>query len=182
MRISNRGMIFATALVVAAVALPACQRRNTKIEQKPDLPKRLEEPEQPRPVIAVRKIAFDDGQVVGYLKVHEDLDAPVGRGARVYWVHDSYFKVLGFYTERGDTYRANRDGGFSHVGTYDVDDGKRILLRAPRDVKLQLLSFDAPRTLDGDAEKARESAEAAAKAKAAAEKPADGAAAEEKPN
>ena len=155
----------ALALAVASSA-PGCAER-PRTEQRPDLPKIRDEPEPPRPVIAVRKIiAFPSGEVLGYLKVHEDNEPVLHRDAvHVFWVYDAYFKVLGFYTERGATFRVLKSGEFQELGNHDVDDSKRILLGKPREYQLELAPMDAPRTLEADAEAARQKAAAAAAAK-----------------
>lgn len=152
------------ALALSAIAIlvttGGCAADRPRGERAPDLRRGDAESSN---IVAVRKIAFESGQTLGYLKVHEEDGGPKVKGkVRVSWVHDTYFNVLGFYTDTGETYRAQKDGGFAFLGIHDMDAAKRILLRAPEDVKLQLLAMDSPRTLESDAE-------AVAQAKAAAD-------------
>lgn len=166
-----------SVIAVALGVTAGCRAARPPGERPPELPKASQKVTSP--VIAVRKIAFESGQTLGYLKVHEDIDAKRNKPVQVYWVHDSYFKVLGFYTDTGETYQVLKDGGFRSLGLHDVDDAKRILLRTPRDVKIQLIAMDDPRTLESDAETLAQAKAAAdaAKAKAAAPEggaPADG--------
>jgi hypothetical protein len=158
------------ALATLTLLAPAgCASSKPKGPPKPDLRPSRSAADIRHPVIAVRKIARESGETVGYLKVNEDPgDARFKKPVRVYWVHDSFFKVLGFYTEQGETFRSTRDGAFDRVGQFDVDDAKRILLRLDPEQKLQLLMMDNPRTLQSERdaeEKAKAEAAAAAKKK-----------------
>ena len=125
------------------------------------------------PVVGVRKIMTENGKLLGYLKAMEDNSGRKirGKAVMVFWVYNDHFKPLGFYTERGVTYRLATDPitgqpEFKTFGEHDVDDSKRLLLGLPAGTPVQLAAMDEPRTLESDAEAA-----AAAKAKAAAQAP-----------
>jgi hypothetical protein len=141
-----------------------CSSAQPRGEPRPNLFPKATESELRSPVVAVRKIADERGAVLGYLKVKEDV-APKKRSVRLFWVHDTYFKVLGFYTESGETYRVTREQELEPLGTLHVDAAKRVLLRLKADMPIQLLDMDAPRTIESDVEKAQAAAAAAEAAK-----------------
>ena len=137
-------------------------------------------------MVAVRKIATPDGDILGYLKVREapgedrkkgDPKPIVKRPFRINWVHDRNFKTRGFYTDEGRTYVLDRDGEFIDEGLHHIDDAKLIILGKNERQPIVLLEMDMPRTLEGDREKAaadKIARDAAAKAAAGKEGAAEG--------
>ncbi len=146
---------FAALLLVAGIAAGCTWHAAGEKPERSVAPAPLE----PYPVIAVRKIAIAK-EHRGYLKVHEDVydGAPVTPPLITYWIYDRYFKVLGFYTEEGSTYRFDdrrgREGDLVALGRRKPHIAIRILLgyeALDEKAEVLLLPMDKPRDPDEEA-------------------------------
>jgi hypothetical protein len=155
-------------LLGAAAALAGCGEPASRPKPAAPAPAAAPAPDTAA-TIAARKIAFD-GRTGGYLKVK--IDAEAANAPRhedeplAYWIYDLRWTAVGFYTAGGQTFRCGRrPGSLEPLGTLPRDIALRTLLHANPDSIVDLLPIDAPRTLDSDAQAAREAAAAAAKEK-----------------
>ncbi|MEK7469192.1 MAG: hypothetical protein AAB074_17600 [Planctomycetota bacterium] len=75
-------------------------------------------------------VEIQDGALKGQNYEDEEYLKPVGVEVhRAWFVKDRNYNLIGYITERGNTYKFKRDSVDTvHVGNYTIDDGIRTLL------------------------------------------------------